>query len=107
MSKFAARVTAETCVMPRNACKPLTTSCIWGESKPLSDLRIKASRRFFLIGSPTLAGTSVGAITSITTISYSEDRGRPDNSHLSPDKYKVLDGLFPAGQTMVPALRSG
>jgi len=30
MSKFAARVTAETCVMPRNACKPLTTFCIWG-----------------------------------------------------------------------------
>jgi hypothetical protein len=48
-------VTAEICVMPRNAYKPLTTSCIWGEAKPLSDLPIKASSRFFLTRSPTLA----------------------------------------------------
>jgi hypothetical protein len=34
-------VTAEICAIPRNAYKPLTTSCIWGEAKPLSDLWIR------------------------------------------------------------------
>ena len=58
---------------------------------PLSDLRIKASRRFFLTRSPALTGTGVGAITSTITVGYSKDKDQPDNSHLSPDKYKVLD----------------
>jgi hypothetical protein len=86
LSNFAAMVTAEICVMPRNVCKPLTTSRIWGEAKPLSGLRIKTSCRFLLTRPPALTGAGVGAITSIFTIVYSEDRGRPDNSHLSPDK---------------------
>jgi hypothetical protein len=34
LSNFAARVTAEICVMQRNACKPLSTFCIWGAAKP-------------------------------------------------------------------------
>jgi len=28
-------------------------------------------------------------------------KGQGDNSHLSPDKYKVLDDPFPQGQAMV------
>ena len=67
----------------------------------LSDLRIKASRRFFLTRSPALTGTSVEAITSTITVGYSKDKDQPDNSHLSPDKYKALDDLFQAGQAMV------
>jgi hypothetical protein len=66
--------------------------------------RFKVSRRFLLTGSPALIGASVGAITSTITVGCSGNRGQPDNSQLSPDKYEVLDGFFSAGQAMVSGI---
>jgi hypothetical protein len=170
LSNSAAIVNAEICAIPRNACKPLSTSCIWGGQldrlhdgplqscyalppyarlhaddpassppapfaqrnlphpyhvglcpclhsvywalacaqqklaqmmprtqlillgclacpvfMPLSDLRIKASRRFFLTRSPALTGTTVSAVTSTIHVGCSEDKDQPDNWHLSGD----------------------
>jgi len=61
-------------------------------SGSMTAARFEAFRRFLLIWSPALTGSSVGAITSTIAISCSEDREQPDNSQLSPDKYEVLDG---------------
>lgn len=43
----------------------------------------------------------MAGLTSVITDGCNEERRQRDNSHLSPDKYEVLDGHFPSGEAMV------
>ena len=48
-----------------------------------------------------LIALAAAGLSSTISDGCNDDRLQCDNSHLSPDKYEVLDGHFPTGQAMM------
>jgi hypothetical protein len=57
--------------------------------------QIRGIQPISLEPSSALTGANASAITSTITVGCSKNREQPDNSHLSPDKYEVLDTYGP------------